>query len=100
MSEESISGYEPDDILAVLEPRGKEGLIALRADGYWYGTSGLSAETRIANSTACWKHWTPGKGSAAIWSCETVIKHVPGKIHSFFAPADLGDPIEGSTKTP
>lgn len=98
MSEETPE--QSDTILAVLIPSGKDGFITLQNDGRWYGTEGLSAETRIANATACWKHWTPDNGSAAVWSCETVVKHVPGKIHSLFSLPDLGDPLEGSTKTP
>ncbi|MAI41376.1 MAG: hypothetical protein CMP95_02845 [Gammaproteobacteria bacterium] len=86
-------------IMAALNCR--EYTLLLYSDGYWRGADKFHAQEEIANSFACWQHWTPDKGDAAIWACEEVVKILPGKITAFFTPADMGNPLERSeTITP
>lgn len=86
-------------ILAILNA--KNGAILLMSDGYWESSGpGSNNLAEFANTFACWEHWTPDKGDAAIWSCETVVERIPGDLSAFFAPADMGNPLDGSTITP
>lgn len=86
-------------IMAALNCR--EYTLLLYSDGYWRGSDKYRDQEEIANSFACWKHWTPDKGDAAIWACEEVVKILPGKITAFFTQADMGNPLERSeTITP
>lgn len=90
------SDQEDTWIMAALNCR--EYTLLLHSDGYWRGAEKYSDQVEIANSFACWKHWTPDKGDAAIWSCEEVVKLLPGKITAFFSPADMGNPLDRAGK--
>ena len=94
-SEEQDEGLT---ILAILDA--KYYVLLLHSDGYWSGTKGNQQYEDIANHYACWEHWTPDKGDAAVWSCEEVVKHIPGRITAFFSEAEMGNPLEGTPETP
>lgn len=96
-----MSNEERDEplILAILTTENES--LVLTNDGYWESNGPGSKDLAdFANTFACWEHWTPDKGDAAIWACETVVEHIPGDLDAFFAPADMGNPLDGSTITP
>lgn len=86
------------EILATFDHRNY--VLLLHSDGYWTGSEGNQIYQDIANHYACWEHWTPDKGDAAVWACEEIVKHLDGKVTAFFSEADMGDPLERGAITP
>tara|TARA_R110002110_G_scaffold139996_3_gene326915 strand:- start:392 stop:682 length:291 start_codon:yes stop_codon:yes gene_type:complete len=96
-----MSNEEQDEPLILAILTAENGSIVLMDDGYWESDGpGGQDLAYYANTFACWEEWTPDKGDAAIWACETVVEHIPGELTAFFTPADMGNPLEDSAKTP